>query len=98
MTERYHCDACGWDGETPDTHQEPWGEGLKGWTWTLRVCPTCGAEVYATIISPAPVPQVGPYRCPTCGPLTRAAIAHREVDEVCRLFCRRCGAECTWEG
>jgi hypothetical protein len=52
-TERYHCEACGWDGEDPVLH-ELQGEGCGGVLWTLRVCPTCGEEVYATVILPAP--------------------------------------------
>jgi hypothetical protein len=43
----YHCDACGWDGDTPAL-QELIGEGCGGVVWTLRVCPECGEEVYDT--------------------------------------------------
>jgi len=46
--ERYHCDACGWDGETPLLSDE--GEGGGGVLWTLRVCPDCREEVYQTVI------------------------------------------------
>jgi helix-turn-helix protein len=53
MTERYHCDACGWDGEDPML-SELQGEGCGGVLWTLRVCPECGAEVYATVIPQPP--------------------------------------------
>jgi hypothetical protein len=52
-TERYHCDACGWDGEDP-VLSELQGEGCGGVLWTLRVCPECGEEVYATVIIPQP--------------------------------------------
>jgi predicted RNA-binding Zn-ribbon protein involved in translation (DUF1610 family) len=45
----YHCDACGWDGETP-TLSEWSGEGCGGVLWTLRVCPECGEEVHQTVI------------------------------------------------
>jgi hypothetical protein len=51
MTERYHCDACGWDGETPALAEEPLGEVFL---WTLRVCPNCGAEVSTTGIPQPP--------------------------------------------
>jgi hypothetical protein len=43
----WHCDACGWDGDTP-TLWEWVGEGCGGVVWTLRVCPTCAEEVYET--------------------------------------------------
>jgi predicted RNA-binding Zn-ribbon protein involved in translation (DUF1610 family) len=43
----YHCDACGWDGDTPAL-SELSGEGCGGVLWTLRVCPECGEEVYET--------------------------------------------------
>jgi predicted RNA-binding Zn-ribbon protein involved in translation (DUF1610 family) len=46
MTERYHCDQCGWDGDTPDTWEE---DGPLG-VWVMRVCPACGEEVYATVV------------------------------------------------
>jgi hypothetical protein len=52
-TERYHCDACDWDGENPMLH-ELQGEGCGGVLWTLRVCPECGEKVHATVIIPAP--------------------------------------------
>src|SRR2546422_4935852 len=81
MTERYHCEACGWDGDRPAVREEADPLG----TWTLRVCPACGAEVYATVVTPAPRLHVCMYRCPACGPLTRAEVAHREIDEVCLL-------------
>jgi hypothetical protein len=54
MTERYHCDACGWDGEEPAIRNESDPLG----TWTLRVCPDCGEEIYATIMPP-PLPPNG---------------------------------------
>jgi predicted RNA-binding Zn-ribbon protein involved in translation (DUF1610 family) len=45
----YHCDACGWDGDTPALRE--WsGEGCGGVLWTLRVCPACGEEVYQVVI------------------------------------------------
>jgi hypothetical protein len=41
----YHCDHCGWDGETPELCE--WrGEGCGGVLWTLPVCPECGEEVH----------------------------------------------------
>jgi predicted RNA-binding Zn-ribbon protein involved in translation (DUF1610 family) len=46
MTSRYHCDSCGWDGETPTLAEDP----LGGFLWTLRVCPDCGEEVYQVVI------------------------------------------------
>jgi rRNA maturation protein Nop10 len=46
MTTRYHCDQCDWDGDTPTLVEEP---GPLG-TWTLRVCPECGEEVYQTVV------------------------------------------------
>jgi hypothetical protein len=52
-TERYHCEACGWDGEDPML-SELQGEGCGGVLWTLRVCPACGEEVDATVILPEP--------------------------------------------
>ena len=54
-TERYHCEACGWDGEDP-VRQELQGEGCGGVLWTLHVCPECGEEVYETGI-PRPLPE-----------------------------------------
>jgi hypothetical protein len=45
-----------------------------------------------------PTGRTCPYQCPNCGTLHRAEVEHREADEVCRLFCRRCGAECAFEG
>jgi hypothetical protein len=40
----WHCDACGWHGETPALRE--WaGEGCGGVVWTLRICPACGEEV-----------------------------------------------------
>ena len=33
----YHCDLCGWDGETPALRE--WvGEGCGGVVWTRPVC------------------------------------------------------------
>ena len=44
----YHCDHCGWDGETPDLRE--WvGEGCGGVLWTLPVCPACGADVHQPV-------------------------------------------------
>ena len=51
MPERYHCDVCDWDGEIPALAEEPLGQSFL---WTLRVCPDCGAEVYATVIPQPP--------------------------------------------
>lgn len=49
----YHCDHCGWDGETPD--QREWvGEGCGGVLWTLPVCPACGADVHQPVILEIP--------------------------------------------
>jgi hypothetical protein len=42
----YHCDACGWDGDTPALADDPLGDFIS----TLRVCPDCGEEVYETPI------------------------------------------------
>ena len=50
-TARYHCNGCGWAGETPPTREETDALG----TWTLRVCPDCGEEVYA-IVGPSTKP------------------------------------------
>jgi predicted RNA-binding Zn-ribbon protein involved in translation (DUF1610 family) len=45
----YHCDQCGWDGETPALRE--WsGEGCGGVLWTRPVCPECGEEVDHTVI------------------------------------------------
>jgi predicted RNA-binding Zn-ribbon protein involved in translation (DUF1610 family) len=49
MTTRYHCDACGWEGEDPVLN-EIQGSGCGGVLWTLRACPKCGEEVYQTVI------------------------------------------------
>jgi hypothetical protein len=46
MTSRYHCDACGWDGENPSLADDPLGE----YVFTLRVCPDCGEEVYQVVV------------------------------------------------
>jgi hypothetical protein len=54
MTERYHCNTCGWDGDTPALAEESLGEA---WLWTLRLCPDCGEEVYATIGRPPWPPE-----------------------------------------
>jgi hypothetical protein len=49
----YHCDACGWDGETPALRE--WrGEGCGGVLWTLPVCPECEEEVHQTVILQQP--------------------------------------------
>jgi hypothetical protein len=49
----YHCDPCGWDGETPMLRE--WvGEGCGGVVWTRPVCPACGAEVHQPVILPQP--------------------------------------------
>jgi hypothetical protein len=54
----HHCDACGWDGETPALRE--WaGEGCGGVLWTLRVCPTCGEEVYETPVVRVPICSCG---------------------------------------
>jgi hypothetical protein len=50
MTGRYHCDACGWDSDTPAQHQEPIVTTDSTWLWTMLVCPVCGEEVYETVI------------------------------------------------
>jgi hypothetical protein len=47
MTTRYHCDACGWDGEDP-VLTEMQGSGCGGVLWTLRDCPACGEDVDQT--------------------------------------------------
>jgi predicted RNA-binding Zn-ribbon protein involved in translation (DUF1610 family) len=44
---RYHCDACGWDGETPALLGEPMSKELLS---TLHCCPECGEKVYQTVI------------------------------------------------
>ena len=46
---RYHCDACGWDGEEPGL-RELQGEGCGGVLWTLRVCPACGEDASQTVL------------------------------------------------
>jgi hypothetical protein len=50
MTGRYHCDGCGWDGETPRLAEDP----LGGLIFVLRTCPECGEEVYQTVILDEP--------------------------------------------
>jgi hypothetical protein len=57
----YHCDACGWDGEDP-VLSELHGEGCGGVLWTLRVCPTCGEEVYQVAILREPPEPLNPTR------------------------------------
>jgi hypothetical protein len=47
MADRYHCDACGWDGERPVISDEPLGQEML---WTLRCCPECGEEVSQVVI------------------------------------------------
>jgi len=50
----YHCDHCGWDGETPVLRE--WrGEGCGGVLWTLPVCPECEEEVSQTVIPQQPL-------------------------------------------
>ena len=49
MTTRYHCDACGWDGEDP-VLKEMQGSGCGGVLWTLHDCPECGEEVSETVM------------------------------------------------
>jgi hypothetical protein len=56
MTSRYHCDSCGWDGETPRLADDPLGE----FVFTLRVCPACGEEVYQTVVLDEPDGPPGP--------------------------------------
>jgi rubredoxin len=53
MMTRYHCDGCGWEGDTPALAEDPLGDLL----WTLRVCPECGEEVYQTVILDPEPPQ-----------------------------------------
>jgi hypothetical protein len=56
MHTRYHCDRCGWDGDTPALHE--WvGEGCGGVVWPLHVCPECGEEVYQTAVLDPPGPR-----------------------------------------
>jgi hypothetical protein len=50
MTGRFHCDHCGWDGETPTLAEDPLGECI----FVLRTCPTCGEEVYQMVILEGP--------------------------------------------
>jgi NAD-dependent SIR2 family protein deacetylase len=53
----YHCDRCGWDGETPELRE--WrGKGCGGVWWTLPVCPECGEEVSQTVV-PQNLPRAG---------------------------------------
>jgi hypothetical protein len=47
MTTRYHCEACGWDGEDP-VLTEMQGRGCGGVRWPLRACPACGEDVSQT--------------------------------------------------
>jgi predicted RNA-binding Zn-ribbon protein involved in translation (DUF1610 family) len=47
MSAHYHCDTCGWNGETPVLSDTPMSQELL---WTLRCCPECGEEVYQTVI------------------------------------------------
>jgi predicted RNA-binding Zn-ribbon protein involved in translation (DUF1610 family) len=53
----YHCDACGWDGTEPVLTDEP--SLRKELFWTLRVCPTCGKEVYDTTVVRVPIDSCG---------------------------------------
>ena len=48
--ECYHCDACGWDSDTPARHKDPILTTDSTWLWTILVCPECGKEVYQTVI------------------------------------------------
>jgi hypothetical protein len=51
----YHCDHCGWDGESPALRE--WvGEGCGGVVWTLPACPACGEELDQPVI-----PQHSPH-------------------------------------
>jgi hypothetical protein len=52
MIIHYHCDACGWDGETPTLADDPLGE----YVFTLRVCSDCGEEVSQTVVLEGPEP------------------------------------------
>jgi hypothetical protein len=61
-TGRYHCDACGWDGEDPML-SEVQGEGCGGVLWTLRVCPTCGEDVSQTVLLEQKDRDEGTPRC-----------------------------------
>ena len=47
MSDRYHCDACGWAGEEP-VFKEMLGSGCGGVLWTMPCCPECGEVVYHT--------------------------------------------------
>lgn len=49
MSDRYRCDACGWDGEEP-VFKEILGSGCGGVLWTMPYCPKCGEVVYQTAI------------------------------------------------
>jgi hypothetical protein len=49
----WHCEACGWDGETPALRE--WtGEGCGGVVWTLHGCPACGGDVSETVMPRQP--------------------------------------------
>jgi predicted RNA-binding Zn-ribbon protein involved in translation (DUF1610 family) len=48
--ECYHCDACGWDSDTPAPHKDPILTTDSTWLWTILVCPECGKEVSQTVI------------------------------------------------
>jgi hypothetical protein len=44
----YHCDHCGWNGESPDLRE--WvGAGCGGVVWTRPVCPECEEEVHQPV-------------------------------------------------
>jgi hypothetical protein len=51
----YHCDACGWDGAEPERISVPMHAGEAEIWQTLRVCPTCGEEVYETVVIRDPI-------------------------------------------
>jgi hypothetical protein len=50
MLTRFHCDACGWDGEHPTLADDPLGDFI----FVLRTCPDCAEEVYETVILEGP--------------------------------------------
>jgi hypothetical protein len=63
----WHCDACGWSGETPAEARTPTFLTAPNAWWSLKICPECGEEVYETQVVKVAICSCG-YRRGHQGP------------------------------